>query len=528
MAKFVSIDRDTPLLLPPDLRDWVAADHLVHFVIDAMDAVDTRLAVVNERGTGSEQYPPSMLLALLVYSYATGVFSSRQIERSTYENVAVRLLCADTHPDHDTLCVFRRKNATLLSRAFAQVLELAANCGVLKVGAVTVAIDGTKVLANASKHAAVSHGHAEQKLRELDLEIAELMTKAEQADATPLHDGLTIPDEIQRRQERKAKLARAKAEIEARAHARFVAEQAEHAEKLARREALRSEGKTPRGRPPEPPSATPGEKDQVNFTDEESRIMKTKDGFQQAYNAQAGVETDSRLIVGARVTQAPNDKEQLVPTLDTVRDHVNPACALVDSGFVSEAAVTRAERETPGLRVLAALIREPHGRTVAQLEKRDDPPEPAPDAPFAARMRQRTATAAGRALYKLRQQTVEPVFGIIKDVLGFRRFSLRGHKKVSMEWDLVCLAYNVKRLHRLGAAPGGDRPARGPAKPVAPRTGAAFAAPKPAQTALGVVLTSFKRVETRLGLRLARLRISLRDAYAQIQLLGCFLSPTSC
>lgn len=233
MAKFVNIDRDTPLLVPPDLRDWVAKDHLVHFVIDAMEAVDTGGAVVNERGTGSAQYPPAMLLALLVYSYATGLFSSRQIERSSYENVAVRLLCGDTHPDHDTLCAFRRKNAVLLARVFAQVLELAASCGVLKVGAVTVAIDGTKVLANASKHASVSHGHAEQKLRELDLEIAELLAKAEQADSTPLQDGLTIPEEVQRRQERKAKLAKAKAEIEARAHARFVAEQADYAEKQA-------------------------------------------------------------------------------------------------------------------------------------------------------------------------------------------------------------------------------------------------------------------------------------------------------
>jgi transposase len=528
MPKFVNIDRDTPLLLPPDLRDWVAADHLVHFVIDAMDAVDTSPAVVNERGTGSEQYPPSMLLALLVYSYATGVFSSRQIERSTYENVAVRLLCADTHPDHDTLCVFRRKNAALLARAFARVLELAANCGVLKVGAVTVAIDGTKVLANASKHAAVSHGHAGQKLRELDLEIAELMAKAEQADATPLQDGLSLPGEIQRRQERKAKLARAKAEIEARADARFAAEQAEHAEKLARREALQAEGKTPRGRPPAPPSATPDQKDQVNFTDEQSRIMKTKDGFQQAYNAQAGVETTSRLIVGARVTQAPNDKEQLGPTLHTVREHVSPAHVLVDSGYVSEAAVTRAERETPGLRVLAAMTREPHGRTVAQLEKKDDPPEPAADAPFAERMRHRTATVAGRALYRLRQQTVEPVFGIIKEVLGFRRFSLRGHQKVSLEWELVCLAYNVKRLHRLGAAPGGGRPARGPVKPLASRNGAAFVALKRPQTDLVDAVTWRPRLEIRLGLGLARARATLRDAYAPIQLLGCFLRPTGC
>jgi transposase len=227
MVKYVNIDRNTPLLLPPDLRDWVPADHLVHFVIDAMEAIDVRSAQVNERGTGSEQYPPAMLLGLLVYSYTTGVFSSRQIERSTHENVAVRLLCADTHPDHDTLCTFRRRNAVLLQRAFAQVLELAARCGVLKVGGVTVAIDGTKILANASKHSAVSHGHAEQTLRTLDLEIAELLAKAEDADATPLQDGLSIPAEVQRRQERKAQLARAKAEMEARAYARYQVEQAE-------------------------------------------------------------------------------------------------------------------------------------------------------------------------------------------------------------------------------------------------------------------------------------------------------------
>ena len=212
MIRYVNIDRDTPLLLPPDLRDWVPANHLVHFAIDAVELIDTRTAPVNERGTGSEQYPPGMLLALLVYSYATGMFSSRQIERASYENVAVRLLCADTHPDHDTLCTFRRKNGPLLTQAFKQILELSARCGVLQVGQITVAIDATKILANASKHSAVSHGHAEKTLHTLDLEIAELLAKADQADATSLQDGLTIPAEVQRRQERKAQLQRAKAE----------------------------------------------------------------------------------------------------------------------------------------------------------------------------------------------------------------------------------------------------------------------------------------------------------------------------
>ena len=454
---FVNIDRDTPMLLPPDLRDWVPSSHLVHFVIDAMEAVDTRACPVNSRGTGSAQYPPSMLLALLVYSYATGVFSSRQIERTSHENVAVRLLCADTHPDHDTLCSFRRDNAALLKSVFAQILEMAARCKVLKVGNITLAIDGSKVLANASKHAAVSYAHAEQTMQLLDQEIAQLLAKAEDADAVPLQDGLSIPDEVQRRQERKALLANAKAEMEARAFARAQTEQTDYEAKMAAREAQREQGRKPRGREPQPPDPTPGPKDQFNFTDPTSRIMPTKDGFQQAYNAQAGVDTDSRLIVGPRVSDAPNDKNQLEPDLAAAQAHVQPSTVLIDSGFVSEVAIKAAETDPQGhptaVRILAAMQRESHGRSVAQLEQHDDPPAPAPDAPFAEQMRHRTATAAGRALYKLRQQTVEPVFGIIKAAMGFRRFSLRGLEKVNLEWDLVCLAYNVRRLHILKINP---------------------------------------------------------------------------
>lgn len=454
-AKFVNVDRDTALLLPPDMRAWVPEDHLVHFLLDAVEQLDLSAARVNERGSGSEQYPPSLLLGLLIYSYATGVFSSRQIERATFDSVAVRVLCADTHPDHDTLCTFRRQNAALLQRAFAQVLELAAGCGVLKVGAVTVAIDGTKVLANASKHAAVSHGHVQKSLPTLDEEIAQLLAKAEQADATPLQDGLTIPAEVARRQERKARLLQAKAEMEARAYARFQAEQAAYQASVQRRQAQAAEGKQPRGRPPKAPDPQPAGTDQVNFTDPDSRIMPTKDGFQQSYNAQAGVDTHSRLIVGARVSQAPNDKQELAADVAAVQQHLSVATVLIDSGFASEAAIRQIEHDKhgrpTGLTVLAAWQRHKHGRTVAQLEQRADPPLPASDAPSLDHLRHRTATAAGRALYSLRQQTVEPVFGIIKEVLGFRRFSLRGLTKVGLEWDLVCLAYNLKRLHILGA-----------------------------------------------------------------------------
>lgn len=457
-ARFVNVDHDTPLLLPPDLRDWVAPGHLVHFVMDAVEQLDVRVAKVNERGTGDRQYPPSMLLGALIYSYATGVFSSRAIERSTYENVAMRLLCADTHPDHDTLCKFRRENAALLRTSFAQVLELAAGCGVLKVGGITVAIDGTKVLASASKHSAVSYEHAGRKMQELDLEIGELLRKAEQVDSTPLDDGLSIPEEVERRVQRKAMLAKARAEMEARAYARAQAERPEYEAKVAKREAHQAAGKKPRGKKPTAPSEVPEAKDQYNFTDPESRIMKTGgSGFQQCYNAQAAVEVDSRLIVGQRVSSAPNDKEQLVPNVAGIEPAAGPVCeVLIDSGFVSEAAITVVETGSKGthsgLRVLAAVKRERHGRTVAQLEKKDDPPEPASDAPFAERIAHRVATKTGRARYKLRQQTVEPVFGIIKEAMGFRRFSMRGEAKVALEWDLVSLAYNVKRLFHIGAA----------------------------------------------------------------------------
>ncbi len=455
-ARFVTIDHDTLLLLPPDMRQWVPANHLVHFVMDAVAEQDVRSAQVNHRGSGDEQYPPPMMLGLLIYCYASGVFSSRAIEAMTYDSVAVRVLCADTHPDHDTICTFRRRNGELLRAIFAQVLEMAAGCGVLKVGAITVAIDGTKVLANASRHAAVSSERAGEQMRQVDLEIGELLAKAEQADTKPLEDGLSIPEEVQRRSERKAKLAAARAEMEARAFARAQAERAEYEAKAARREAERGAGKKPRGREPKEPDPTPGPKDQINFTDCESRIMPAggKGRFEQAYNAQGAVEVESRLIVGERVSQAPNDKEELEPSFAAILAQAGPVAeVLIDSGFFSQQAVEALEKDPhgqpTGTRVLVALQREHHGRTVADLESKEDPPEPDQQASFTERMAHRVATKAGRARYKLRQQTVEPVFGIIKEAMGFRRFSLRGLFKVALEWTLVSLSYNLRRLHRV-------------------------------------------------------------------------------
>jgi transposase len=458
-VRFVTVDHDTPLLLPPNLRDWVPAGHLAHFILDAVEELDLRHVRVNHRGTGSAQYPPRTLLALLLYCYATGIFGSRRIEQATHDSVPVRMICGDTHPDHDTICTFRRENQALLQETFVRVLELAQALKFLQVGQITVAVDGTKVLANASKHAAVSYEHAGKTMQQLDGEVKELLAKAEQADSTPLAEGLTIPQEIQRRQERKAKLAAARAEIEARAQARAAAELAEYQAKLAARTAQKEPGEKPRGPAPTAPSESPKPSDQYNFTDPESRIMKAGTGphFEQCYNAQAAVEVDSRLIVGQRVSQAPNDKQELVPSVAAIGAPVaSVAAVLADSGFFSEAAVQQVEQtaasQPTGVTVYAAVEKKDHHRRVSDLEPQPEPAVPPPDARVIEVMKHRLKTAAGKAKYKLRQQTVEPVFGIIKSGLGFRQFLLRGVKKVGLEWQWVCLAYNLKRLHVMSAS----------------------------------------------------------------------------
>ena len=451
-VRFVNIDHDTPMLLPPDLRDWVAPDHMVHFIMDAVVALDLRLARVNQRGTGSAQYPPSMMLGLLIYCYATGTFASRRIETLTYENVAVRYLCADTHPDHDSICKFRRENKDLLSTAFHQVLELAARARVLQVGNLTVAIDGTKILANASKHSAVSYGHAVEQMLLASEQITELLAKAESADSTPLQDGLTIPEEIKRREDRIAKLGEAVKVMEARAKERLLEEQAEYEAKLAARKAKEeSTGRKPSGKAPEPPKEGARPKDQYNFTDPESRIMKDGGGFEQCYNAQAAVDVATMLIVGQHVCDEANDKRQLAPTVADVSPVVGQVDnALADTGYFSEAAVLAVESGDSGTTAFVAMKRQSHGRSVAQLEVRADPPPPPDGASVAERMEWRLDTEAGRKLYGLRKQTVEPVFGIIKEAIGFRRFLLRGLEKAGLEWTLVTTSYNLKRLFNLG------------------------------------------------------------------------------
>jgi len=453
-ARFINLDRQTPMFLPCDLREWVPQGHIVHFILEAVEQIPTGQFRVNHRGSGSEQYPPAMMLALLIYSYATGRFGSRTIEAATYSDVAVRYLCANHHPDHDSICTFRTANEAAFRAAFTTVLQLAQQLRLTKVG--TISIDGTKIQANASKHAAVSYARAGEMIAQLELEVQELMQRAQQAEAQETKDGLDIPVELSRREDRKAALQQARQVIEARAKELAAAKQADYAAKQAARQTQRDAGKNPRGPEPKAPSETPEPKAQYNFTDPQSSIMKAGSGqhFEQAYNAQAAVD-QAMLIVGAQVSVAANDKRELVPTVAAISPVVadKVTAVLVDSGFYSEEAVQTIEQNpdgTPtGMIVYAAVGKSSHHKTVANLLPQPEPPAPSPTASAKERMAHRLKTKTGQQLYKLRKQTVEPVFGIVKEVLGFRRFSLRGLAKVSLEWVLVCVSYNLKRLFTL-------------------------------------------------------------------------------
>ena len=452
-ATFVTVDRETLMLLPPDLREWVPEDHMVHFIIDAVESLDIQGFTVNDRGSGSPQYPPSMMLALLVYSYATGRFSSREIEQSTYYDVAIRYLCGgDKHPDHDTICDFRTRNRAAFKEAFVKVLLLAKEMGHLKkVGG--IAVDGTKIMANASKHAAVSYKRAGEMVRQLELEIEQLTRKAEDADSVPLDTGLRIPDEIRRREDRKAKLLEARRVIEERyAEARGRKQEDFEARKKARDD-QRSNGKKPRGREPEPPSENPPDKSQFNFTDSDSRIMKAGNGghVEQAFNAQAVIDTEgSMLLLGGYVTNHANDKRELAAAVACVAPEVRrPDTVCADTGYFSEEAVKGIEAMEGAPTVYCAIERQSHHRTVGDLELKPLPEVPAETATVKERMAYRLKTPEGHGQYKKRKETIEPAFGIIKSRLGFRQFLMRGLEKVGIEWDLVTLAYNMKRLHRM-------------------------------------------------------------------------------
>lgn len=448
------------MLLPPDLRDWLPEGHMVHFILEVVETMDISGFSVNVRGTGSRQYPPSMMLALLVYCYCTGRFSSRAIEEASYCDVAVRYICAGQHPDHDTICTFRRVNREAFEKFFVHVLEVAARSKVMKkVG--TVSVDGTKIHANASKHSAVSYARAQEMLEQLENEVAALTEKAEQSDHSQQEDcAFNLPDEIARRKERKAKIEEALAVIESRHEEKLAQQRKDHEEKVSKRDAQRAEGKQPKGREPKEPSSQVEGKAQYNFTDPESRIMKSGTGkhFEQSYNAQAAVEVESMLIVSTRLSDQPNDKQELLPVLDAARSNgfeVNRV--LADTGYYSEDNVkgTQARSAEPYI----AVGKQRHGIELESILGGATAKE-VPDLPAGATAKEQMAhklkTPEGVGLYKLRKQTVEPVFGIIKHCMRFRQFLMRGREKVSNEWNLVCTAYNLKRIFNLKRTQEGE------------------------------------------------------------------------
>jgi transposase len=450
MSNFRPINRDTGFLLPPSVDEWLPQRHLARFVVEVIDGLDLSELVKAYRGSGSASYHPAVLLGLMVYGYATKTFSSRAIERATYDSVAFRFIAGNEHPDHDTIATFRKRFLPQIQALFVDVLRLARTMGMLKLG--TVALDGTKVHANASRHSALSYGHAKKIEKQLKKEVQQLLELAEQADGVNAPDGMSIPEELERRELRLAAIAAAKAKIEARAEERLEREQAEHQSKLAARaEQEKRTGKKPRGRPPEPPTGGAQDKDQVNLTDEDSRIMKVAGGgFDQCYNAQAVVATGSMLIVAAEVTQAANDKGQLLPMVQKLQELPKELGRtkriLADSGYLSQNNVEQCA--AANIEPLIATGRTPHHQS---WKKRfaaapNSPPESA--TPL-QKMEYRLKTPKGRKLYALRKQTPEPVFGIIKSVMGYRQCLLRGLESVKGEWNLVSLSWNIKRMFAL-------------------------------------------------------------------------------
>ncbi len=446
MSNFIVANRKTDFLLPPSVEDWLNEDHLARFVVEVIDQLDLSNLTRKYAGRGSKAHHPATLLSILVYGYATGVFSSRKLETATYDSVAFRFIAANTHPDHDTLATFRRRFLDELAGLFVQVLEMAQEMKLLKLG--TVCLDGTKIHANASRHSALSHGHIVKLQTQIEIEVQELLALAEQADSANIPDGMDLPKELKLREDRLDAMATAKAKIAERAAQRYAKEKAEFDAKMDKRAAKEEETKKKtRGKPPTAPVAGVRDTDQINLTDEESRIMPVHGGgFEQAYNAQAAVDAATMLVVATGVTQATNDKEQVEPMLKTLQAQAQQLgdvkTMIADTGYCSEKNILACEKAN--IEPLIAVAREdhhPHWR-----ERHTEPAPLAEGATPVQTMAHSLTTLAGAAAYALRKQTVEPVFGIIKSVMGFRQFTLRGLKKVTGEWSLVCLAWNVKRM----------------------------------------------------------------------------------
>ncbi len=451
--RFTSVDYDAVLNQTIRIQEVLPEQHLARFIVGAIAQFDLKPFYARYGKRGGVAIAPEVLLGLLLYGYASGVFSSRKLERATYESIPFRYVAAGQHPDHDTIAHFRKAFLTEIKALFVQVLLLAQTYGVLKLG--NVSLDGTKIHADASKSKAVSYKRAGELEVRLRQEVEELMQLAEKADreGRELSPNLNVATEIAFRQERLANLAEAKQVMEARAQERYQAEQAAfEAKRRAHEEAAKRTGKKPRGRAPKPPTPGARDADQYNFTDPESRIMKNSSdgGFDQDYNAQVAVDQDSLFIVANTLSNHPTDQAEAIPTLEAIPPAIGkPKAGALDCGYFNS--ITLAYMQANGIEPYIATGREPHSRNwktfLAEL-----PGPPAADASLRVQMAYKLQTPIGQAIYRLRKCTVEPVFGIIKEVLHFTQFSLRGLAAAAGEWSLVCSAVNLKHLHALVVA----------------------------------------------------------------------------
>ncbi len=446
--KFKTADYDKMLDLQISLREVLPPEHLVHFIVDVISQLDLRALYGRYAKLGAPPYAPEIMLGLLFYGYATGVFSSRKIERATYEVIPFRFIASDMHPDHATIAAFRKQFLPELKALFVQILLIAQAMNYLQVG--NVSVDGSKIHADASKSKAVSYKRLLAIEAYLQKEVAALFALAEAVDGGGVPEDMNVDDEIERRQQRLSRLAEAKQVLADRARIRYEAEQAEYEAKLREREEKAAKkGQKPRGRKPKPPTPGPRDKDQYNFTDPDSQIMKnsTNSGFDQHYNVQVVVEHDSRLIVGDWLSNQTNDKKAALPTIDSVPAEIGkPETANLDAGYFSQGNIEGFE--VRNIDPYIATGRTPHHQSWRRFFTHESSP-PAEDASAKEKMAYKLRTDIGDALYRLRKSTVEPVIGIIKEVLGFRQFSLRNLDNAAGEWTLVCLAYNLKRLHTL-------------------------------------------------------------------------------
>jgi transposase len=456
MAKgYLPYDIDQRLLLPPDMRAWLPEQHLALFILDVVSELDLSAItqVYDAKDTrGRAGYHPVMMVALLLYAYCVGKPSSRRIERATYEDVAFRVLAGDQHPDHDCISEFRKQHLQPLAGLFVQVLRLCQEAGLVKLG--HVAIDGTKVKANASKHKAMSYERMAEAEKKLEEQVAQLLAQAERVDAQEDEEhgkgkrGDELPAELRRREDRLRKIRQAKAALEREAKEKAEAKAAEAQHKLEERARLEAQTGTKPSGPtpqiPDPEQAQPEPKAQRNFTDPESRIMPdgaNKGSFVQGYNAQIAVDAEAQVIVASRVTQAPNDAQQLVPMADAIRQNVGqlPATTSADAGYFSAHNV-----EDPALAGTNLLVPPDRQKHATQPSA----PAPCAGASAAQRMRHKLSSVESRELYKRRKAIVEPVFGQIKEARGFRRFLLRGLQAARAEFDLIALTHNLLKLFR--------------------------------------------------------------------------------